>query len=533
MKKNKIIVFLGLFVSNIFFVNIYAYNFDYNQQKLNICDITKWKIDNLINSKIKTLEKTQFLLKKLDKYNPGNLDYVKKWIYFYIKYALEKKVEQFGNSQANLNPNFWTWIQNKASWSYDLSNYGINNTNTSSVVNTTNIPQDSSIANQLNIKTYTTDEQLSINRPFEVIESNKYNSWPRINTISSLSSKNKDYINSIKATTKDYVEIDDNREFEEYNKKYMLDIKEYWIIEFNNPINTYLKINWVVNEILFKKWNEFFISKWWYNLTKKLTIKELVNTVKLAEKWDENLMYYKIKDWYYYSFDMNNHYYFKLTWDWIYPNKQKLEKNIEDCLLFKKWDEYMIADKYEEKKLFPTSLLNTTRDPKKILDSIIEDVRRYSASEIESNLTWINNKTQELFSSNIDDRILNIYKFITKDITYDKYTMDFLEWKISESIFNSWVNKDIYSWLMTYKNKNWVCDWLSKLFQYMLVLSWIEDSSIEVWKLKVNSQIMDHARNKIGNYLYDVTIDTNYKWDSSKFKYYKLTDAEMYKDHFR
>ena len=125
---------------------------------------------------------------------------------------------------------------------------------------------------------------------------------------------------------------------------------------------------------------------------------------------------------------------------------------------------------------------------------------------------------------NYDDKIKTIYKYILDKLYYYRWDFNF--------------HKEIFSWLSSYKNWYWVCDWYTKLFWYMLFFSWIENFEIKKWYVINSSDFPNvwHAWLKIDNFYYDPTFDDpiwiNKNKTYSDFLYYKLPKEIIYTSRF-
>jgi hypothetical protein len=94
-------------------------------------------------------------------------------------------------------------------------------------------------------------------------------------------------------------------------------------------------------------------------------------------------------------------------------------------------------------------------------------------------------------------------------------------------------NKQVFSWILSFKNTDSVCDWYVKLFAYMLLFSGIEDFEIKKWYV-FNSKdfpYIGHAWIKIWDKYYDPTFDDPIwnKWEIKKEDYlYFWLDKELF-----
>ena len=70
-------------------------------------------------------------------------------------------------------------------------------------------------------------------------------------------------------------------------------------------------------------------------------------------------------------------------------------------------------------------------------------------------------------------------------------------------------NKEIFSWIDTYKNKNWICWWYTKLYVYMLSFAWVSGAKVIRWDVLDAPDFpnIGHAWVKIWTSYYDPTFD--------------------------
>jgi hypothetical protein len=99
-------------------------------------------------------------------------------------------------------------------------------------------------------------------------------------------------------------------------------------------------------------------------------------------------------------------------------------------------------------------------------------------------------------------------------------------------------DKKIFSWIELYNNKEWVCEWYTKLFMYMINFAWIWDSQIIRWHV-INAPDFPniwHAWIKIWNKYYDPTFDDPLWLTKTKsyeeYKYFGLPYDLFYSNRF-
>lgn len=97
---------------------------------------------------------------------------------------------------------------------------------------------------------------------------------------------------------------------------------------------------------------------------------------------------------------------------------------------------------------------------------------------------------------------------------------------------------EIYSWILTYVNKDWVCDWYTKLFLYMLNFSNMNHSEVIRWYV-IDARDFPHVWHawiKIGDYYYDPTFDDPL-WQKetrsfNEYFYYKIPYDLFYTNRY-
>jgi transglutaminase/protease-like cytokinesis protein 3 len=131
-----------------------------------------------------------------------------------------------------------------------------------------------------------------------------------------------------------------------------------------------------------------------------------------------------------------------------------------------------------------------------------------------------------------EDRIRMIYGWISSNIKYDKITSDNLfRWAELTTVFANIDNK-YHSWIMTFKNKMWVCTGYSNLFYLIATYAGIDNIDIVLGKVydKNYNNYVGHAWNKIGDYFYDTTYESTWNNLSSDgvYFFFKKTAEELY-----
>lgn len=125
-----------------------------------------------------------------------------------------------------------------------------------------------------------------------------------------------------------------------------------------------------------------------------------------------------------------------------------------------------------------------------------------------------------------DKKIEGIFNWIVGNIKYNEAVDRLLTTVKTEDEFNEGIknisNKNVWSGIYTYINKDGVCAGYANLFSIMLTMAWINDQEVKaglvnggpIWK-------SSHVWNRVGSYYYDPTWGKNW---------YKLTKDTMYQN---
>ena len=469
---NKILLIIAILAVSVF-GQVWAYNYSFNNKSLYIEDILKSKVDLFVGQKITSKTTASKYIIALQKINYLNLNSDKQNIYNYLYFKLKTYSDIVDNNSTSETK-----------------------TTTTTSSNSSNTNSDTNLAPSI----YYPDSKITYSSNYA-----------------------KDYINELQKHTKDAIGVDSKLVFNRNWKQYLLKIDEYYIIDINKPVNLYLNIPTLNNEILFEKWGRFYISKWGYSFEQKLEISDIKSKVILYSESKEASLF-KVINWYYYVYNLHKYKYIPIPVNWFFLSQNTYKINLwESILLYKDWNYFLIVE-FETVKLFKSSLLENISNKDAFLGYFSKDLYSYTWSDIETQFNNIKSKSLELTkkSSTDEEKISSIYSWITSNIKYDQFSLDFIKWKYSEDYFMKNVNYEVFTGIWTYKNKNWVCDWYSHLFEYMLNFAGIQDASIEWWQALINGKWISHSWNKIWNYYYDATWDIDSLGDKSKFKWYKM-----------
>lgn len=310
----------------------------------------------------------------------------------------------------------------------------------------------------------------------------------------------------------DSLEYKDNWTYRFLFKKYYKLNKDNYNYFIKNKLN-----NWYVVRY---KWSFLVTND--YKIEKKYTYEELYSLFN--NKVDYRDPYILIA-WDYYTYKYNYYMFFDQP-DWLYLSDLERNKiSLEKTLLIRNIDwKYFFSNDYKKIRLVSEKIVKDVTNKKEFFYNILDDNRNFE-NNYDDILLDIKNVTLNLIKDKKSDeeKIQTIYKWVVDNITYYKN-------------YNDW-NKQIFSWILTYKNKTWVCYWYAKIFSYMLSFAQIEDVEIKRWFAfdSVYFPNFWHAWVRIWNYYYDPTFDDpvwNTQEEKNEFIYYKLPYDLMYVNRF-
>ena len=272
--------------------------------------------------------------------------------------------------------------------------------------------------------------------------------------------------------------------------------------------------------ILLKDKNNKYV---WYatNFTKEKFNKIKISDIEDDVAWIVNgWRKWFWKDWLLYKYDNIGYDNSNIFIEWEYI---LLGENIDisKIILIKEDNHYWYFTEFTKEKLLSWYLIPDKNKEEFLKNTMYWTFEDISNNEKETIFRDIKETTINLIVglNNKDEKIKAIYKYIIDNTNY------------YEDYKNPSAPKTIYSWIMTFKNKTWVCDWYAKLFLIMLSYAWIDDVKKQSWKILSNWEW--HAWISIWDKYYDVTFDDplwNYDKSTYQYRYFNLSKEEMYKD---
>lgn len=351
-------------------------------------------------------------------------------------------------------------------------------------------------------------------------QSNKYllNTLISLNDVklkSLITPLNPDFIEKLTKNWYTFLKVSDNLEFYD-NWWYRFTFKKYY--ELNSTNYNYFLTNKLNSWIIIKYKNNYVLTND-YKKEKKYTYKELE---KIFKNYYDSLNPYFVNSWVYYSYKYSYYIYFD-NLEWVYLSDLEANKiDINNTLYIKDWNKYYFSNNYEKIRLVSENIISNISNKNEFIYNLVDD-NKFISWNYDDVLSQIKSTTNTIVSwvSSNDEKIKIIYKWIVDNVIYYQ---NYSDW-----------NKQIFSWILTYKNKTWVCDWYTKLFVYMLSFAWVTDVEIKRWYAfdSVDFPNFWHAWVKIGNNYYDPTFDDPIWWDGKNdFYYFSIPYELMYINRF-
>lgn len=314
-----------------------------------------------------------------------------------------------------------------------------------------------------------------------------------------------------------YLEISNTFEFLKDWKYYRFDFSKYYQV---NQKNYKTFINQKIPNWYLIKYNNQYLLVWEYKIEEKKSYKDLE---KLFSNYLDESIPYSISNWAYYSYNYTNYLFFDDVEKWVYlSDLENSGINFKNTLFVKTKDTYYFVNNYQKIRIVWEDIVKNIKNKEQFLTAIIDDNRFFPAN-YDDILKSIQSDTSNIISwlNSNEEKIKAIYDFVINRTTYYENYSD--------------GNKQVFSWVLTYKNKTWVCDWYTKLFLYMLSFAWIDNVEIKKWFAFDNTDFPNfwHAWVKIWNTYYDPTFDDPIWWTGKiEYYYFSIPYELMYVNRF-
>lgn len=354
------------------------------------------------------------------------------------------------------------------------------------------------------------------------------------------------FIKSIQETGKNIISVDRNFEFIENNVIKNIFLEEnfekkriYYEITASNYMYFY-ELDWLI-VYLSEQDKYIFLIKDTYLILEKTPFSSFYKDISPVNNYivdieknfssDENKNNYFLKKEgdSYYLISFKEYFYIKDSY-WFYPYKMgKLW--YKDIIFFKDAQNGNIfyTPQYEKTKIIDAELISEVKDKQSFIETMHND-KVFFFNDFNFYLKEIKEETKNIVKDikTDEEKIAKIYSWIIDNLDYPK------KYSLSD--------KNIFSWIMTYKNRSGVCEWYVNLISYMLLYAGIENVEIISWFV-INSDFFPeiwHSWIRIWDFYYDPTFDDpvilwwNILTEKKKrpYKYFKLPKELLYSDRY-
>lgn len=180
---------------------------------------------------------------------------------------------------------------------------------------------------------------------------------------------------------------------------------------------------------------------------------------------------------------------------------------------------------FQRVKLISDDIIFGIPDKYEFLKEIKNDQRHIRTDNTDEVFTDMKAIAMSLNSSGKkSDKIASVYDWMLDNLVY------------TESI--DLEDRRIFSWSETYRNRDGVCEWYTKVMMYMLNFLWVRDAIVVRWDVidAVDFPQIWHAWVRVGQDFYDPTFDDPIgaiqTKTPDKYKYFKLPKDLMYTNRF-
>ena len=297
------------------------------------------------------------------------------------------------------------------------------------------------------------------------------------------------YIKNALWENKQFIYIDDKSEFIEDGKFKKLHFAKYYGLDSSN-IDYFKNKSWYIVK---KEWENEYLFVENYTLEEKIPYSSSSSLFKrlVSEKKP-----YFIEFGVYYSYNFLTFSFFSDKF-WFYSSDLILNgDSTKDLVLYldENW-RFNFVSKYEKVKLISEDILTWTSNKDYFLKELASD-KKFLYDDTDTEFIKLRDLSKSLNKGlPKEEAIKKTYAWIIQNIDYTK-EIDLKDYKI-------------FSWIKTFTNKDWVCDWYVKLMTYILLFSWYDDIEAVRWYV-IDAQDFPqvwHAWLRIGDKYYDPTFD--------------------------
>lgn len=257
--------------------------------------------------------------------------------------------------------------------------------------------------------------------------------------------------------------------------------------------------------------------------------KSLINKYSYT-KYFKNISYTKnhifLENWVWYTYLFNNYNYFPTTWNVTKSDLEYNNINLDKDLLFvTKKNTLWFVKNPKKVKLISDYIISDIDNKYYFLEELKDDLKNAWSKDYDNDFIKLKSLSKSItYNLSNNSKIKNIYNYILNNVEYSS-TVDFDNYKI-------------FSWIETYKNKDWICEWYVKMMSYMTLFAWINDVEVIRWYVIDAKDFPKvwHAWLRIWTEFYDPTFDDPIGAKEAKnysdYKYFKLPKDLFYTNRY-
>ncbi len=314
--------------------------------------------------------------------------------------------------------------------------------------------------------------------------------------------------------------LNNSFEYSQEWKVFRVNIKKHY--KLDQKQGEYFLKNPLENAVILYLPNDQYILTWEFIQEEKIPYNELKKLfVYNIEQWKNPIF---LESGVYYGWGYKEYYYFDDPF-WLYLSDLKKHNiDFEKTLFIDANGEYHFTNNYKKTRLIDEKNLINITNKQAFLEAILDD-NRFASNNYDEIFTHLEKTVHSLVShlKTDQEKIYAIHKYIVDSVEYYQNYKD--------------GSTHIFSWILTYQNKSWVCDGYVKLMLYMLSFAQIQDVEIKRGFAYDNQDFPDfwHAWIRVWNNYYDPTFDDpiwNTSVDKTDFLYFNLPKEVIYTNRF-
>ncbi len=326
------------------------------------------------------------------------------------------------------------------------------------------------------------------------------------------------YINKLIDNNKIFYFISEKAEFIIDNRIKKIDYKQYYKLTSSN-YKEFIKRDWIIIKI---KWQSI------YRFVENYSIKDKI-PYSWASKYFKNYItektnFYESNE-VYYSYNFSSYKYISDDYGFYKDELEEIIWDLDSILVFVDENKrYNFIIDYKIVRLIKSYIIYWVANKINFLKHVISDKKNLNTNTDNEFIKLKDYIKDITYKKSKNTKIELIYDYILENISYTK-NINLSDYKI-------------FSWIDTFKNNSWVCNWYTKLFSYMLMFSWISNSEMIKWYVIDAKDFPEiwHSWIRIWDRYYDVTFDDPI-WlletrKKSNYKYFALPKDLFYTNRY-